>query len=363
MHPRMIFTIFRKDLKDAIRDSRVLIALVLPFGIGIFYSLTFDDDNSPGKLDATVAYTSPDPTGLPEAITAIVGGAVDVTYHPLGSPVEVRAEVDDEDADVGIVAPAGFDDALRVGQQPQLTVMTPSDMSIAGSVIVEALDPAVRQMAGVESPVQLDVQAAPAAEDEDVLDRIGLKSWAVVGAVVMMIGMVAILVVPVVLAEEAEKKTLDALVLIANYTDVIIAKALLGIVYLAFMVPILMTITGVGVDEFVMFYGAAALLSIALLGFGLLLGSLFRSANQLNTWSGIILLPVIAPAFAIALPAPQIVTTLAESTPTGQATKLMLNGVSGERLYSNIAAPIAVICLYGVVAYALLLWDMRRREA
>jgi hypothetical protein len=178
-----------------------------------------------------------------------------------------------------------------------------------------------------------------------------------------MIGMVAILVVPVVLAEEAEKKTLDALVLIASYTDVIIAKALLGIVYLAFMVPVLMAITGVGVEAFMMFYGAVALLSIALLGFGLLLGSVFRNANQLNTWSGIILLPVIAPAFAVALPAPQIVTTLAESTPTGQATKLMLNGVSGERLYSNIAIPIAVICLYGVIAYALLLWDMRRREA
>jgi ABC-2 type transport system permease protein len=363
MHPRMIFTIFRKDLKDAIRDSRVLIALVLPFGIGIFYSLTFDDNNTPGKLDATVAYSSPDPTGLPEAITAIIGQAVDVTYHPVGSPEEVRAEVANEDADVGIVAPAGFDDALKAGQQPQLTVMTQSDISIAGSVVVEALDPAVRQMAGVASPVRFDVQAAPVGEGDDLIDRIGLKSWAVVGAAVMMIGMVAILVVPVVLAEEAEKKTLDALVLIASYTDVIIAKALFGIVYLAFMVPILMTITGVGVDEFVVFYGAVALLSIALLGFGLLLGSIFRNANQLNTWSGIILLPVIAPAFAIALPAPQIVTTLAESTPTGQATKLMLNGVSGERLFSNIAIPIAVICLYGVVAYVLLLWDMRRREA
>jgi ABC-2 type transport system permease protein len=363
VHPRMIFTIFRKDLKDAIRDSRVLIALVLPFSIGVFYSLTFDDNDTPGKLDATIAYTSPDPTGLPDAITAIVGQAVDIIYHPLETPDEVRAEVDDEDADIGLVAPTGFDAALKAGQQPQLTVMTPSDISIAGRVIVESLDPAVRELAGVGSPVHFDVQAAPAGEDENVLDRIGLKSWAVVGAAVMMIGMVAILVVPVVLAEEAEKKTLDALVLIASYTDVILAKALLGILYLAFMVPVLMKITGVGVEGFAMFYGAVALLSIALLGFGLLLGSVLRNANQLNTWSGIILLPVIAPAFAIAIPAPQIVTTLAEATPTGQATKLMLNGVSGERLYSNVAISIAIICLYGVIAYALLLWDMRRREA
>ena len=363
MHPRMILTIFRKDMKDAIRDSRVLIALVLPLSIGIFYSLTFDDDTGPGKLDATVAYTSPEQTGLPDAIDAIIGQAVDVTYTQVTSADEVRNQVDDEGADVGLVLPAGFDEAVKAGQQPQLTILTPADLSIEGNIVIEALDPALQQMAGVESPAQFQVEAASAPEEEDVLERIGLKSWAVVGAAVMMIGMVAILVVPVVLAEEAEKKTLDALVLIASYTDVIVAKALLGIVYLAVMVPLLMAISRVGVEGKVMFYGAVALVSVALLGFGLLLGSVFRNANQLNTWSGIILLPVIAPAFAIAIPAPKIVTALAASTPTGQATKLMLNGVSGERLYSNIAISIAIICLWGVVAYSLLLWDMRRREA
>jgi ABC-2 type transport system permease protein len=361
MHPRMIFTILRKDLKDAIRDARVLIALVLPLGIGIFYSLTFDD-TSPGRLDATVAYTSPDSTDLPVAINSIIGEAVDITYTRMDSSDEVRSEVAEENADVGLVLPAGFDEAVEAGQQPQLTIVTPADLTIEGNVVIEALDPALRQMAGVESPVQFQLEQATESE-EDVLERIGLKAWAVVGAAVMMIAMVAILVVPVVLAEEAEKKTLDALVLIANYTDVIVAKALLGILYLAIMVPLLMVISRIGVEGKVMFYGAVALVSITLLGFGLLLGSFFRSANQLNTWSGIIMLPVIAPAFAIAIPAPDIVTTLAASTPTGQATKLMLNGVSGERLYSNIGVSIAIICLWGIVAYSVLLWDMRRREA
>src|SRR3712207_7907163 len=35
------------------------------------------------------------------------------------------------------------------------------------------------------------------------------------------------------------------------------------------------------------------------------LGGLFRSANQLNTWSGFLLLPVITPVFLVGLPVPR----------------------------------------------------------
>ena len=38
-----IFTLFAKDLKDAIRDARVLVALIVPLGIGLFYNYAFDD--------------------------------------------------------------------------------------------------------------------------------------------------------------------------------------------------------------------------------------------------------------------------------------------------------------------------------
>ena len=33
-----IFTLFTKDLKDAVRDARVLFALIVPLGIGVFYN-------------------------------------------------------------------------------------------------------------------------------------------------------------------------------------------------------------------------------------------------------------------------------------------------------------------------------------
>jgi ABC-2 type transport system permease protein len=341
----------------------VLVALILPLGIGIFYSQTFNDETSAGKLDATIVFTSPDPTSLPSAITAIDGEAINLTFTQVNNKDDVRKAIDGDNADIGIVLPAGFDEAVTSGQQPTLTVLTPSDPSAAVRVIVESLDPAVRYLNGAQAPAKLQIEQAPASENENVLDRIGLRTWSVVVAVVLMISMVSLLVVPVVLAEEAEKKTLDALVLIASPVDVIVAKALLGIAYIGVAVPFLMQITNIDPDSPPAFYGSVALIALALLGFGLLIGSLFRNANQLNTWSGIILIPVVAPAFAVGIPAPGFVRSLAAVMPTGQGMKLLLNSATGEKLYSNIAISVAIICLWAAVAYSLLVWDMRRRDA
>ncbi|MFL5758631.1 MAG: ABC transporter permease [Thermomicrobiales bacterium] len=363
MHPRMVMTIFRKDLRDAIRDARVLVALILPLGIGIFYSQTFSDDTAAARLDATIVYASPDPTNLPDAIRVIDGEAVALTFTRVGSEQEVRNKIDGDDADLGLIVPTGFDDAVKTGQQPSLTVLVPANPSTAARVVVESLDPSVRHLSGEQAPAKLQIEQTLVTENQNLLDQIGLRTWSVIVAIVLMISMVSLLVVPVVLAEEAEKNTLDALVLIASHADVIAAKALLGIFYISVMVPLLLRIATIGIDSTLAFYGTVALLAVSLLGFGLLLGSLFRNANQLNTWAGIILVPVVAPAFAVGIPAPAIIRSSAAVSPTGQAMKLLINSATGEQLYHNVAISIAVICLWAVAAFALLLWDMRRRQA
>src|SRR5215212_2594868 len=229
MHPRMVMTIFRKDLRDAIRDARVLVALILPLGIGIFYSQTFSDDTAAARLDATIVYASPDPTNLPDAIRVIDGEAVALTFTRVGSEQEVRNKIDGDDADLGLIVPTGFDDAVKTGQQPSLTVLVPANPSTAARVVVESLDPSVRYLSGEQAPAKLQIEQTLVTENQNLLDQIGLRTWSVIVAIVLMISMVSLLVVPVVLAEEAEKNTLDALVLIASHADVIAAKALLGI--------------------------------------------------------------------------------------------------------------------------------------
>lgn len=362
IHFRHIRTIFNKDLRDAIRDARVLVAVLVPFGIGIFYNLTFDDEEP--TPEATVVVASEDHSQLPAAILTVVQDTIEIEFREAENAADVERIVGEEDADLGLVIPAGFDAAVARGEQPPLGVIQPPDTTFAGDYVAAAIEPALRLLAGQQLPATIEVAEAPeTGENRTVIDEIGLRVWAVFAAIVMMIAMISMLAVPVILAEEAEKRTLDALVLIASYGAVIIAKALVGAFYVAVMVPLLLVITQLTPDDGLLFAVTVTLLSATLIGFGLLLAGFFKNANQLNTWSGVILIPVVAPAFAVGLPLPDLVDRLLSLVPTGAGTKLLLDSASTESLYSDTALSFLVIIVWGVVAYALLYWQLSRRQA
>jgi hypothetical protein len=115
----------------------------------------------------------------------------------------------------------------------------------------------------------------------------------------LLIIMIAIFVVPIMLAEESEKKTLDVLVMISSYWEVVTAKAGVGIIYVSVSLALMLRLTGIAPENAALFVLAIALLSVTLIIFGLLLGGIFRNTNQLNTWSGAFLFPLIYPAIHI----------------------------------------------------------------
>ena len=359
---RRIRAIYRKDLRDAIRDSRVLIALVLPFGIGIFYNLTFKDEGV-STLHATVVYASDGQTSLPQALQRVSGSGVEITVHEMTADA-VRSTMSTNDADLGLIVPAGFDAAIKSGNAPNLTVVQRATRSVEGDFVSAALDPALRSLAGQSLPATIDVAVVNRDQaSETVQDAIGIRSWAVLAAVVLMVTMVGMLAIPVVLAEESERKTLDALVLVSNYVEVVIAKALLGVTYVAVSVPLLMALTRIHIETIGTFVAAVAVLALDLIGIGLLLAGLFKSANQLNTWAGIIMLPIVAPAFAVGLPVPRAAELVLGAIPSGAAAKLLFNSASDHRIFPNAFAYFAILIVWGIVAYALLLWRLSRRQA
>ncbi len=279
MHPRMILTIFRKDIVDAIRDSRVLVALLVPLGIGIFYNLTFDDEERPS---ATVAYVSPDESRLPATLREIAAGAANVQLQRVNNADEVERLVHGDDADLGLVLPAGFDAAVTSGDAPTLRVIRPATPALGRDYVATALEPALQRLAGQRPPAVLQVDQL-AEEDSVAIERLGLRRWAVLCSVIFLIAMISMLAVPVILAEEAERKTLDALTMIAGYVDVVTAKALVGLCYVLLAVPLLLGLTQLAPEDLATFAAMMLLTSATLIGFGLLLGGLFCSANQLNT--------------------------------------------------------------------------------
>lgn len=362
MSVRRILTIFRKDLKDAIRDARVLIALITPLAIGVFYSFIGGDEITVPPADVIV-YEA-EQSALPDAIENIVGESVRLTIRSAPTEEEARDRIAEGDSDLGLIIPPGFDAALAAQETPTLIVLFPESPSIGGNFVAEAIDPALRTMVGQEPLAAISVETMPERTGEqNVVDRLGFRTWSIYAAFVLMVAMIAMLAIPVVLAEETEKKTMDALVMIASNAEIIAAKALLGLVYITIMVALLLRITEIYPEDWPMFVGTIALLAVALIGAGLLMAGFFKSASQLNTWSGLFLLPIIFPAFIVGLGLPDRIDMLATLLPSGAGAKLLFDSASAEQIFDNTPLLAAIIIAWGVIAYALLFWQLRRRTA
>ncbi len=362
MHPTKIFAVFWKDLRDAIRDARILTALLVPIGLGLLYNFAFDDTET--RPQATLAFATPDASDLPDALRTVVGDTVDLTFIEASDADQVRRLVDDDDADLGVVLPPGFDAAVREGAQPTLAVLLPDSPGLGANYVAASLDEALRAMAGQQPPAVVQVERVQLDEEgvTRIVDDLGLRRWMVLLSLILLVGMVTVFAVPVILTEESEKGTLDALTIIASYADVVIAKALVGLAYLAITVPALLLATRIRPAEPVVFAVVMTVFSVAMIGFGLLLGGLLRTTSQVNTWSGIVIIVVTLPAFFFTLPLPSAAETVLNALPTSQAVRLAGNALSGTTIFDDAWIGYPVIAAWGAAAYAILLWRLARRE-
>jgi len=362
MHPRIILTIALKDLKDAIRDGRILMALLMPIGLGVVYNVVMPEVQKPS---ITVAIASVDATRLPDALRTLAGSTVNLRFDNWSSAAEVTAQVEAKKADVGLVLPAGFDAAVAAGSAPTLSLVRPPGTSSIGAIyIASALDGALRSMAGQHAPAVIETQTArPAQDAASVITNLGTRKYMVLGTLIMLIAMIAIYVLPILLTEEFEKKTADALLMVGTQSDVVAAKVAVGLTYLAVSVPLLLVVARMAPANLPLFAGALVMLSVTMIGFGLLLGALVRSVSQLNTWSSIPLLLVLMPVFFVALDLPAWVQTVLGATPGSQAMRLLVDGLTGQAMYGGWLIAFGVMAAWSIAVYAVLIRTLSRREA
>jgi ABC-2 type transport system permease protein len=362
MQPRIILRIALKDLKDAVHDGRILIALLMPLGLGLIYNVAMPEVQKPS---ITVAIATADASQLPTALRTITGSAVNLKFNNVPSAAAVSAQVESKKADVGLVVPAGFDAAVAAGSAPTLVVVRSTGTPTSGAIyMASALDGALRSMAGQNAPaVIVTKDAQPAHDSVSVMTNLGIRKYMVLGTLIMVIAMIAIYVLPVLLTEEYEKKTADALLMVGTQSDVVAAKVLVGLIYIAVSVPLLLVVTQMTPANMPLFVGALVVLSVTLLGAGLLLGALVRTVSQLNTWSTLPLLLVIMPVFFVALDLPSWVQTAIGATPGTQAMKLLVDGLSGQAMYGGWMLAFGVMAAWAVIIYTVLIRTLAHREA
>ncbi|MEV4419075.1 ABC transporter permease [Patulibacter sp. NPDC049589] len=357
-----VWTILRKDLLDAIRDGRILAIIIVPLALGILYSVIYPDEEPRPKADVVVVGgpTNTDAKRLSVALPRDVGRALNLTVTTEPDEAKARDTVADDDADVAVVVPEGLVARARAGRAPPLRVLVGPDASPSARAVVDLLPATVGKLADRAPAVQVAVRDVQ-PKSPSVVDELGLRDYFVLAAVVMTVGFIGLLATPIVLAEEIEKRTIEALLLAARGPEVLAAKALVGIVYSAAATAILLALTGVPIERPGLFVLGALGMVVSIVGFGLCLAYVFRSADKLNTWGWVIVMPAIVPGFAVGVDPPGWASAIFQATPTGQGMRLMVDGALPTDVFGGVGLAIVVFAVWGAGGLVLLSRLLQRR--
>lgn len=271
MNLARVLRLLRKDFRLGPRNPLFLFAVVLPVALTFIFQVAFGSLFEPkprlGIADA----------GASE-ITAAAGQMEGIELTLLDDAGELKARVERNDLDAGLVLPAGFDAAVRAGERPRLEFYIGGESLASHRIIlsVTALD-LIRAVEGSSAPVEI-VTVSFGEAGLPVSFRLVpfLVFYALVMAGVFLPGSS--------LVEEKEKGTLAALLVTpVRLSEVHAAKWTLGFLLAAFMAAITLLLNRAfgprPLDVLAVIVVAAALNAML----GLLVGIFSKSSTMLFT--------------------------------------------------------------------------------
>ena len=197
--------------------------------------------------------------------------------------------------------------------------------------------------------------------DEQTRRGLDLNQMLLPLLLIMTFGMTGAFVVPLLLVEEKEKRTLDFLLASpASLREIIAGKALTGAAYSLLIAGLLLGINRQLVGNWPLTLLTVLLGLVFVVAVGLFMGSFLNNTMQVNTWASSVLILLMAPSFP-SLGLPSVVDTAMRLVPTyyvTEALKLSLAGSASSRIWGHLAVVLACT----VIAFFAAVWALHRRH-
>ena len=341
-----------KDIVDSIKTPRLLLIIITPLIAALCMQVFFGN-----KLAIRVGVYSKNTTQL---ITTLE--QVDlVAIEAFDSVETLRVAVDNGRVTIGVVLSPAFDALLANNQMPKVDFLL-ADNSQDGEVAMSLVQQAILAFSPAPAPVIISVEVLKPEARQGIslrgdlpVDQYLIVLWLIMG----LVGN-GVMLVPTLIVEERDRKTLDALLLSpASYYDVAVGKALVGVLYAVISgVLILLAQGGLSGNIFVML-ALIVMSGFALSLLGLLLGVLSKNLHVLNSYASLWIFLLILPTL-IGMIGPNPVIQYLQFLPTYSLTQGIVYNISGhteKALQSLIVIFLESLLILGVVA-----WSLRRRE-
>jgi ABC-2 type transport system permease protein len=261
----------------------------------------------------------------------------------------------------GLVVPAGFDSDLAANKQPELTVYVNNQKTIfEQAAFRRLLDQLVRSFAKQPEPARLVWMDVDKAANDRALGATNLNQMLLPMLLILTFGMTGAFVVPLLIVEEKEKRTLDFLLSSpASLNEIIAGKALTGVVYTVLIAGLLLGLNRHSIQNWPLTSLTILVGLLFVVGVGLVIGSVLKNTMQVNTWAGLVLILLLAPSFPLVgiigwfEKAMRIIPTYYLS----EALKMSMSGAVSSKLWLYLA----VLSVCTIIVFFAATWALHRR--
>ena len=367
MNLSVIMAIVRKDMLDVIRNRTTLFALLTPLFIAVLYwvlSIALSGDTT------TLVVYNPGHSALISRETLPTNTQWKIMDAPAADAVRTMVDTNTENAAVGVVVPPDADAVLRAGGHPPVVVYFHgakySDFS--QQLFLATLVANGQRIGGQQPLLQLTPTVLRATPEQAAGDQGLSRLQATFGMVALLVGLLStgLLLVPTLLVEEKEKKTLRLILSApASYADVVIGKMLVGLIYTVLLGAVLLLISRIPLSAVpqVIYFGLLG--GILFLLCGVLVGIISKTGVEVNTYGTLIFLLAMVPII-FSMPGLDLIQgwlgTLIRLIPNFYVVdgmgRALQDTTTPESFVLNTGVTLAAI----VAIFALATWSLRRQQ-
>jgi ABC-2 type transport system permease protein len=367
MQRRTIWAIVRKDAIDLWLNKSTLGGLLFPILLSlvwVFVSkvmgnrtidfLVFDPQDSRVTQAAMAAFPS---ANLIKAGSADEVAAAFAPDRPANAPRYA----------VGLVIPAGFEDDLRAGTHPQLQLyMDGSKVDAQAEALIQtAITSYAHDVANPQPPMDLTTTVINPPSGLSVETQMRGVYIPLAALLSLSIGTAF---VPQLLIEEKERKTLRMLMVSpASFSDILIAKLLVVLVYQLVLTGVVLAVMGAFTGHFGLVVLYALLGSCFSLALGLLFGSAFSTVSSATAAQGLVIFVYVLAGLFVgplgALMGGNLIAQIAKVLPTYYVAEGVYN--ASQALGSAASNTLDICAILGSTIALLLVsvWLLRRQAA
>jgi len=352
---RIIWAIAAKDITDAIKNKITLGVILSVLFMVVFYRYLPALENG-DALPNVLVYDAGD-SSLVAALDD--SGALNLYEYPSQEKMEFYLANGDV-PELGLIIPPDFDQTREAGRPLELEGyvlhwVRGSDANELKTLVEQE----ITVLAG--RPVSIDI------EDNTVYPRPNSRGYPFLTSVALIYvtTMIGMTLVPNLMIEEKQTKTLDALLVSpAGAGHVVIGKALTGLFYCLIVTGIVFAINQALVTDWGLALLATVCGSVFGVALGLLLGSTFEVRQQLQLWALILILPLLLPVFLSLMDdiLPAGVITVFHWIPTVALSKVFRASFSSSVPLAQFGPELALVAGCAVLVLVAVAWIVRRSD-